>query len=67
MKTYASIDASNLFYGGKKSLGWSVDFEKLYKKFLDEKGIKTNVFKDNDFLFAFFTANEIDHLTKEKP
>lgn len=30
MRTYAYIDASNLFYGGKKSLGWSVDFEKLY-------------------------------------
>lgn len=29
MKTYAYIDASNLFYGGQKSLGWSVDFEKL--------------------------------------
>jgi uncharacterized LabA/DUF88 family protein len=29
MKTYAFLDASNLFYGGKKSLGWSVDFEKL--------------------------------------
>lgn len=33
--TYAYIDASNLFYGGKKSLGWSVDFEKLYKYFKD--------------------------------
>jgi uncharacterized LabA/DUF88 family protein len=31
MRAYAYIDASNLFYGGKKSLGWSVDFEKLYK------------------------------------
>lgn len=31
MQTYVYIDASNLFYGGKKSLGWSVDFEKLYK------------------------------------
>ena len=29
MKTYVYIDASNLFYGGQKSLGWSVDFEKL--------------------------------------
>lgn len=29
MRTYAFIDASNLFYGGKKSLGWSVDFQKL--------------------------------------
>lgn len=35
MKTYAYIDASNLFYGGKKSLGWSVDFEKLYKYLQD--------------------------------
>jgi uncharacterized LabA/DUF88 family protein len=32
---YAFIDASNLFYGGKKSLGWSVDFEKLYKYLQD--------------------------------
>jgi len=29
MKTYAFIDASNLFYGGKKSLGWKVDYQKL--------------------------------------
>ncbi len=29
MKTAAFIDASNLFYGGKKSLGWSIDYEKL--------------------------------------
>lgn len=25
MKTYAFIDASNLFYGGVKSLGWKID------------------------------------------
>lgn len=36
MRAYAYIDASNLFYGGKKSLGWSVDFEKLYK-YLQER------------------------------
>ncbi|MEI6042269.1 MAG: NYN domain-containing protein [bacterium] len=29
MYTYVFIDASNLFYGGKKSLGWSIDHEKL--------------------------------------
>ncbi|MBI2120113.1 MAG: NYN domain-containing protein [Parcubacteria group bacterium] len=34
-KVYAYIDASNLFYGGKKSLGWSIDFEKLYKYLQD--------------------------------
>jgi uncharacterized LabA/DUF88 family protein len=35
MRTYAYIDASNLFYGGKGSLGWSVDFEKLYQYLVD--------------------------------
>lgn len=29
MRTVAFIDASNLFYGGKKSLGWSIDYQKL--------------------------------------
>jgi uncharacterized LabA/DUF88 family protein len=26
---YAFIDASNLFYGGEKSLGWKIDYEEL--------------------------------------
>ncbi len=30
-RTFAFIDASNLFYGGEKSLGWSIDYEKLLK------------------------------------
>lgn len=29
MRTYAFIDASNLFYGGEKSLGWKIDYRKL--------------------------------------
>lgn len=29
MRTYVYVDASNLFYGGRKSLGWSIDYEKL--------------------------------------
>lgn len=29
MKTYCFIDASNLFYGGEKSLGWKIDYKKL--------------------------------------
>jgi len=29
MKTYTFIDASNLFYGGEKSLGWKIDYQKL--------------------------------------
>lgn len=31
MRTYAFIDASNLFYGGVKSLGWKIDYSKLIK------------------------------------
>lgn len=27
--TYCFVDASNLFYGGEKELGWSVDYKKL--------------------------------------
>jgi uncharacterized LabA/DUF88 family protein len=42
-KTYAYIDASNLFYGGKKSLGWSVDYEKL-QKYLEDKYQVSQVF-----------------------
>jgi len=30
-KTYAFIDASNLCYGGKESLGWVIDHQKLFK------------------------------------
>ena len=29
MSIYAFIDASNLFYGGEKSLGWKIDYQKL--------------------------------------
>jgi len=30
------IDASNLFYGGEKSLGWKIDYEKLFQYFKDK-------------------------------
>lgn len=36
MKTFAFVDASNLFYGGEKSLGWKIDYQKLFK-YLQEK------------------------------
>lgn len=36
MKTFAFIDASNLFYGGERSLGWKIDYQKLLK-YLQEK------------------------------
>jgi len=29
MRTFVFVDASNLFYGGEKSLGWKIDYQKL--------------------------------------
>ncbi len=43
MKTYTFIDASNLFYGGQKSLGWKIDYQKLLW-YLKEKYNAENVF-----------------------
>lgn len=43
MKTLAFIDASNLFYGGEKSLGWKIDYRKLLEylknKYAIERGL----------------------------
>ncbi len=39
MHSYAFIDASNLFYGGQKSLGWSIDYAKLLKYLRDRYGV----------------------------
>jgi len=30
---YAFIDASNLFYGGEKNLGWKIDYRKTFNLF----------------------------------
>ena len=39
MKTLAFIDASNLFYGGEKSLGWKIDYQKLLKYLQQKYGV----------------------------
>ncbi len=41
--TYAFIDASNLFYGGEKSLGWKIDYKKLMG-YLEKKYTISNVY-----------------------
>lgn len=40
MTTFAFIDASNLFYGGEKSLGWKIDYKKLAKYLKDKYGVE---------------------------
>ncbi len=39
MKTFAFIDASNLFYGGEKSLGWKIDYRKLFRYLQEKYGV----------------------------
>ncbi|HEY4474653.1 MAG TPA: NYN domain-containing protein [Candidatus Paceibacterota bacterium] len=39
MKIYAFIDASNLFYGGEKSLGWKIDYKNLLKYLKEKYGV----------------------------
>ena len=39
MRTYAFIDASNLFYGGEKSLGWKIDYAKLLEYLKHKYGV----------------------------
>lgn len=40
MRTYVFIDASNLFYGGEKSLGWKIDYRKLLQYLKKRYGAK---------------------------
>lgn len=58
-KTYAFIDASNLFYGGEKNLGWSID----YKKLLDYLKKKYHVSKA--FYYAGIDIGKYDPKGKE--
>ena len=43
MRSFAFVDASNLFYGGEKSLGWKIDYQKLIE-YLKEKYEISTVF-----------------------
>ncbi len=70
MKTIIFIDASNLFYGGEKSLGWKIDYRKLldYLKEKYEAG-KTLYFggvEIHDFKYDYLTQDTvpIDKLDK---
>lgn len=70
MKTIVFIDASNLFYGGEKSLGWKIDYRKLldYLKEKYEAG-KTFYFggvEIHDFKYDYLTQDTvpIDKLDK---
>ena len=57
MKTFAFLDASNLFYGGEKSLGWKIDYEKLLRylknKYLVSKAFYFGGVEIHDFPYNY--------------
>lgn len=60
-KTYAFIDASNLFYGGEKSLGWKIDYQKLLQ-YLQNKYQASKIFYFGGVELHKF---KYDYLTQE--
>ena len=44
MKTFVFIDASNLFYGGEKSLGWKIDYKKLLAYFKEKYEVNQTLY-----------------------
>lgn len=62
--SYAFIDASNLFYGGVKSLGWKIDYRKLFN-YLKEKYKTSKAFyyagiEIYDFPYSALDSKPID-------
>ncbi len=62
-RTYAFIDASNLFYGGAKILGWSIDYEKLLH-YLKEKYSVSDAFyfggvEIYDFPYSYLQSDSV--------
>ncbi len=67
MRTFAFIDASNLFYGGEKSLGWKIDYRKLLKYLKEKYNVSRALYfggvEIHDFEFDYF-KNETVPLEK---
>jgi len=61
---YAFIDASNLFYGGLKSLGWRIDYQKLLKYLKEKYGVKKTFYfagvEIYEFPYSILKNQQID-------
>src|SRR4030042_3478163 len=61
---YSFIDAANLFYGGEKSLGWSIDYKKLLEylkeKFKAKKAFYYAGVELNGFSYSILDPKPID-------
>ncbi len=62
--TYAFIDASNLFYGGEKSLGWKIDYRKLLaylkRKYRARKVLYYGGVETQGFAYSVLSGRSID-------
>ncbi len=61
MRTLAFIDAANLFYGGLKSLGWKIDYQKLRLYLIGKYGAEELHYFGGVEIYDF----EFDTLTTE--
>lgn len=63
MKTFAYVDASNLFYGGEKSLGWKIDYQKLLKYIQDKYNVSKVFYfggvEIHDFAYDYLTNETV--------
>ena len=70
MKTYVFVDASNLFYGGEKSLGWKIDYRKLLAYLKDKYGASKILYFGGveiyDFRFDYLKNNTVSIADLEK-
>ncbi|OGG86482.1 hypothetical protein A3B87_00445 [Candidatus Kuenenbacteria bacterium RIFCSPHIGHO2_02_FULL_39_13] len=61
MKTIAFVDASNLFYGGEKSLGWKIDYQKLLGYLKEKYGVEKALYFGGVEIYDF----KFDYLKNE--
>ena len=63
MRTFAFIDASNLFYGGEKSLGWKIDYQKLLEYIQSKYGVSKAYYfggvEIHDFPYDYLTNETV--------
>jgi uncharacterized LabA/DUF88 family protein len=63
MKTFAFIDASNLFYGGVKSLGWKIDYKKLFIYLKEKYGVSRALYFGGieiyDYLYDYIKNDNV--------
>lgn len=70
MRTFAFVDASNLFYGGEKSLGWKIDYQKLLHYLKEKYGVSTAFYfggvEIHDFKYNYQTDETVPLKVLEK-